>query len=621
MSNLRTCHPCIIRDQVKLILISPAWNLLAGLLIFSGPGLAVAAQSSNHSAISASAAAPPMESLAQRNARMAWWREARLGMFIHWGLYSIPAGEWQGRPLPGNGEWIMNEARIPVADYAALTKRFNPVKFDAETWVQVAKEAGMKYLVITAKHHDGFAMFNSAASTYNIVAATPFKRDPLKELAAACVRQGLKLGFYYSQSQDWHHRGGAGNFWDSSQAGDYDQYLETVAVPQVKELLSHYGPVAVLWYDTPRHMTMDRAEKFLPLHVMQPGLIFNNRLLTADPTGGTMLGDTETPEQFIPPNGYPGKDWETCMTMNDTWGFKKNDQNWKSADDLIRKLSDIASKEGNFLLNVGPTALGEIPTASVERLQALGVWLKTNGEAIYDTQAGPLTCRLAWGRTTQKHHADGGSTLYLHVWNWPANGTIVLPGLHDQSLSGRMLADATRIIVTDSPAGLMVHLPARPTDTPIAVAALEFQGPVTTRATITTVGADGRILLTAADAGLSGEGEDKPTITGTGEMAVLNARSHWTAQYSFTTPAEQLWTITAEVSPDAYNRLTVSASGPFGRSMTTAVQAWGRGLGSFATIDLGIIRLAAGVNALVLKSEMDDLRPLELRRVWLSPLK
>jgi alpha-L-fucosidase len=561
------------------------------------------------------------ETPAQRDARMAWWREARFGMFIHWGLYAVPAGEWRGQSVLGNGEWIMNKAQISVTDYAVLTNQFNPVKFNADSWVALAKAAGMKYLIITAKHHEGFALFQSSASSFNVMDATPFKRDPLKELAAACSRAGIKLGFYYSQSQDWHHPGGAGNSWDPSQQGDYDHYLDTVAVPQVKELLSNYGPIAVLWYDTPRRMTKERADKFLALHPLQPGLIFNNRLLTADPTGGTMMGDTETPEQFIPPTGYPGKDWETCMTMNDTWGFKKNDQNWKSTETLLHNLSDIASKGGNFLLNVGPTAAGEIPEASITRLQAIGVWLKENGEAIYGTQAGPFPRRLAWGRTTQKSHADGSVTLYLHIWDWPADGKIVLPGLHDIPASGRMLTDGKMVTASDSAAGLVVHLPPTAMNSPITVAALEFSGPVTTSETMTTVGADGRILLPASEAELAGDDDQKPTVVGTGEMAVLNVRSHWQAIYSFTTPAEQVWTISAEVSPAAYNRLTVSAPGPFGRSLTTALQAWGKGPGSFTTVELGIMRLPAGLNTLVLKSEMDDLRPLELRRLWLIPLK
>ena len=295
--------------------------------------------------------------------RMQWWREARFGMFIHWGVYSVPAGTWKGQQSKHIGEWLMLDYKIPVAEYAALTPRFNPVKFNAEEWVKMAKDAGMKYIVITSKHHDGFAMFHSRASAYNIYDATPFKRDPLKELAEACQKQGLKLGFYYSQCQDWHHPGGAaakGGHWDPAQDGSMDDYIDKVAVPQVKELLTNYGPVAVLWWDTPVNMTAQRVEKLLPLLKIQPQIVTNNRL-----DRGKLTGDFSTPEQKIPETGIAGKDWETCMTMNSTWGYKSFDQNWKSTEKLIRNLVDIASKGGNYLLNVGPTSEGTFPEPSI----------------------------------------------------------------------------------------------------------------------------------------------------------------------------------------------------------------------------------------------------------------
>ena len=207
----------------------------------------------------------PVDSAA-REARLAWFREAKYGLFIHWGLYAIPAGRWNGQTIPGIGEWIMNRAKVPVAEYSQLASRFNPAMFDADAWVRMAKDAGMKYIVITAKHHDGFALFGSAASAFNVVNATPFKRDVLQELAAACATQGIRLGFYYSQSQDWHEPNGAGNTWDfgADSTKDYDAYLRGKAEPQVRELLTNYGPVALIWFDTPRMMTGDRATRFTP---------------------------------------------------------------------------------------------------------------------------------------------------------------------------------------------------------------------------------------------------------------------------------------------------------------------------------------------------------------------
>ena len=287
---------------------------------------------------------------ARSDTRMAWWRDARYGMFIHWGLYAVPAGSYNGKDIDWYGEWIMNSGKIPVAEYAKFAGQFNPMKFNADEWVNFAKEAGMKYMIITAKHHDGFCMYNTKVDDFNIVDATPFKRDPVKELAAACAKQGIKFGVYYSQAQDWHHPGGGiwGKSWDKAQEGDYDAYLQKVSIPQVRELLAEVNP-AVLWFDTPIDMKPERTREFLDILKAHPALIYNNRL------GNGVHGDTETPEQEIPANGFPGRDWETCMTMNDTWGYKTKDHNYKSTTTLLRNLIDIASKGGNYLLNVGPS--------------------------------------------------------------------------------------------------------------------------------------------------------------------------------------------------------------------------------------------------------------------------
>jgi alpha-L-fucosidase len=231
----------------------------------------------------------------QRDARMKWWREARFGMFIHWGVYSVPAGTYNGKRIPGIGEWIMHNGKIPCAEYHEYAKQFNPVKYDPDEWVRIAKDAGMKYIVITSKHHDGFALFASKASRWNVVDATPYGKDLLKPLADACRRHGIRLGFYYSQAQDWNNPGGAaaGGHWDKAQDGDMTEYIRNVAVPQVREILTGYGDLAVLWWDTPVDMTKERADLLIPLLKLRPGIINNNRL------GGGYKGDTETPEQFI----------------------------------------------------------------------------------------------------------------------------------------------------------------------------------------------------------------------------------------------------------------------------------------------------------------------------------
>lgn len=400
--------------------------------------------------------------------KMKWWNEARFGMFIHWGVYSVPAGEWNGSTVRGLGEWIMNSAKIPVDEYAKLTEQFNPTKYNAEQWVKTAKEAGMKYIIITTKHHDGFAMFKSDASNFNIVDATPFKRDVIKELATACKKYNMKLGFYYSQSQDWHHAGGAADrgHWDKAQEGSMDEYIDKIAVPQMKELLTEYGPVSVIWFDTPAAMNKERAEKFLPILKLQPGIIYNNRL------GGDITGDLETPEQFIPATGYPGKNWESCMTMNDTWGFKIKDQNWKSPEMLIRNLIDIASKGGNYLLNVGPTSEGLIPDSSIVRLKKIGDWMKVNGEAIYGTKASPFPY-LKWGRCTRKNNK-----LYLSVFDWPQSGTLHVP-VNAAVKKAYLLAQPSKTLNTRLVDGrLEISVPAVAPDKIATVIVVETEGAI-----------------------------------------------------------------------------------------------------------------------------------------------
>ena len=456
------------------------------------------------------------ETKEQRDARMAWWREARFGMFIHWGLYAVPAGTWKGKWIYGIGEWIMNRGKIPVADYSALAGQFNPAQFDPDAWVALAKAAGMKYIIITAKHHDGFAMFKSDANSFNIVDATPFKRDVVKELAAACQKQGMKFGFYYSQDQDWTAPGGSameGGHWDKAQDGSFADYEKTKVVPQMKELLGNYQPYpAVIWFDTPTKMTPELASKVVEVLNQHPDLIWNNRL------GGGYPGDTETPEQKIPPSGFPGKDWETCMTINDTWGYKAGDTNWKSTATLLHNLIDIASKGGNYLLNVGPNAQGIIPQPEVDRLKAIGDWMKVNGEAIYGTHAGPFPKTPAWGRVTQK-----GNRFYLHVFVWPQDGKLILPIRNHVTKASLLASPDTALETTPGESGVEIKLPQAAPDPIASVIAVDFDGAVDPLPfPPATQNRDGSMTLTANDAELLAEGGAAPAIQLEGDSSKAN---------------------------------------------------------------------------------------------------
>jgi len=398
--------------------------------------------------------------------RLQWWTDAKFGMFIHWGVYSVPAGTYDGKKIDGIGEWIMFNGEIPSATYKEYAKSFNPVNYDPEKWVKMAKDAGMKYIVITSKHHDGFGLFDSKVTDWDVVDATPYGKDLLQPLYDACKKEGIKLGFYYSQAQDWNHPGGGAYKpkWDSAQNGSYDEYLDKIAVPQVDEILSKYGDVDILWWDTPVEMTKERAEKFLPILDKYPNLITNNRL------GGGFDGDSETPEQTIPATGFPGKNWEVCMTMNDTWGYKSYDENWKSGKDLILKLSEIVSKGGNFLLNVGPTSLGDIPQASIDRLKQVGDWMNINSEAIYGTKASPFPY-LPWGRATLKDQK-----LYLHVIQWPGDGILKLP-LMNKASKAYLLADAKGSLnLVQKNKHIEITLPSEAPDSILSIVVLEFEG-------------------------------------------------------------------------------------------------------------------------------------------------
>ncbi|MCB9273271.1 MAG: alpha-L-fucosidase [Lewinellaceae bacterium] len=418
--------------------------------------------------------------------RMAWWREARFGLFIHWGLYAIPAGTWKGET--DYGEWIRHSAHIPLETYDQFAGQFNPTHFDARDWVRMAKEAGMKYIVITSKHHDGFCLFDAVNSDFDIM-GTPFKRDVLKELADACHEAGIRLCFYHS-IMDWHHPDYLPRRpWETDRptnGADFDRYVAYMK-EQLKQLVTEYGDIGVLWFDGEweESWTHEYGKEIYDfVRGLDPGILINNRVdkgrggmqgMTIE--GSDYRGDFGTPEQEIPDTGIPGVDWESCMTMNRHWGYNAQDTVWKSTEELLRNLADITSKGGNFLLNVGPMANGEFPPESIERLHGMGQWMAANSEAIYGAEASPFGA-FDWGRVTLKRSAQGYK-LYLHLFEFPASGVVRLPGVASEPLKAYLLAaPETSLGVQRAAGALAVRLPAVQPDMINTVAVLEFNGPV-----------------------------------------------------------------------------------------------------------------------------------------------
>jgi alpha-L-fucosidase len=413
------------------------------------------------------------ESRKDKAVRMAWWKEARFGLFIHWGLYAIPAGTYNDEQIPRLGEWIMNNAPIPVDKYEELAPKFNPTAFDADAWVTLAKKAGMKYIIITSKHHDGFCLWDSKVTDWDVIDRTPFKRDILRELVDACERHGMRLGFYYS-IMDWHHPKAQGGFYPKyddreRMSPTFSEYAEKYMKPQIKELIKGYGDVAVLWFDG-QWIADWNGDKGRMLYNyvrnLKSSILVNNRVGRDRPDPyisreQELIGDFGTPEQYIPETGMPDLDWESCITMNDTWGYKSYDDNWKSSELLVRVLVDIVSKGGNLLLNVGPTAEGRIPAPSIERLEAIGRWMEVNGESIYGASASPFG-GAPWGRYTTK-----GTRIFAHVFGWPKDGKLVMHKPRTMVSKIYLLSDPkkTALSFTVRPSSIVVEVPQTAPDT------------------------------------------------------------------------------------------------------------------------------------------------------------
>lgn len=562
---------------------------------------------------------PPVTGIIDTS-RTSWWQKAKFGMFIHWGVYSVPAGIYNGVDISdpasghyGSGEWIMHNLRIPVASYKEFAKQFNPTAYNPEEWVQLAKDAGMKYIVFTAKHHDGFAMYDTKYSDWNVVKATPYGKDILRPLVEACRKYGLKIGIYYSQANDWINKGAAHDgFWDPAQAGSMDDYIDKTAIPQVRELLSNYGDVLEIWWDIPDEMTAGRAAKFSPVLALQPKTLTNNRL-NENWTGG----DFDTPEQSITASSN-GRPWESCMTMNDSWGYTKNDKNFKSSSTIIRNLIKVASLGGNYLLNVGPDATGKIPQPEISILKDLAGWMRLNSESIYDTYASPFKF-TPWGNATTKLTADGNTSIYLHIFNWPGGEKLHVPGVKNKLLSALVLANGKTVNGDNDDTGITLDIPVGPVDNISSVVKIVVKGKLQVDAYEQGPEANGSFVLLASAADLHNpNGGDDIHVENEGNPNLGYWTNPWAyASWKIIVKTPGIYKVQAEIATEAGASVIVASVN--GNSAEKTLTTTG-GYGSYKLITLGNLKIAnSGSVTFTLAPDPGNWQPVNVRKIILTP--
>jgi alpha-L-fucosidase len=569
--------------------------------------------------VAAPAAEPPDQAaeLARwsetRDRRMAWWQEARFGMFIHWGLYSGAGGVWDGKVYPQHyAEWIQHWAAVPCADYArAMKPLFRPDPGVTDTWADLAKEAGMRYAVMTSKHHDGFTLFNSRQeySISNPITGgtniSPEGRDVAKEFADSMRSRGLRAGFYYSLL-DWQHPDAyemaLPAYPKPTRTREHATYVSYVRA-HVDELLAGYGPLSTIWFDysdRQRQGAAWGAARLLEdLRVKQPEIVVNNRLFEGLENRN---GDYGTPEKYVPPTGLPGMDWEVNHTLNESYGFSSHDAKWKDTPTVVRLLCDIVSKGGNLLLNIGPDAQGRVPEPAQATLRGVGAWMRVHGEAIYGTTASPFQ-RLPWGRATQKP-----GTLYLMVFDWPADGRLLVPmkgEVRQASLLGSS-QDLTWRRSAGEGGRLDIRLPKAPVDPACSVIRLDLAGEVLPMPFATYPDAGGVVTLLPHDATLQGPSLRVEQVGAVGD--VTYNLGYWldtaaSAAFTVGIGAAQGGDYAVEIElacKDESAGATMTLATPSGELKFT-VPATG-GWQTYRNVPVGKTTLTPGVHSLVLRA-------------------
>ena len=553
---------------------------------------------------------------ADRDARMAWWREARFGMFVHFGLYSTVGGVWNGKRYEQHyAEWIQNWAAVPCADYARVTKPlFQPEPGFAEAWADLAKEAGMRYAVMTSKHHDGFTLFESKEpySRENAITGStnvsPEGRDVAKEFALAMRSRGLKSGFYYSLL-DWQHPDAyemaLPAYPKDGHARDHARYQAYVRA-HVRELLTGYGELATLWFDYSDEARQGEAwgasQLLRDLRELQSSILVNNRLFFGLEN---KHGDYGTPEKYVPPTGLPGMDWEVNHTLNESYGWSAHDANWKDVTTVVRLLCDIVSKGGNLLLNVGPDAKGRVPAPAQATLRGVGAWMKVHGEAIHGTTASPFQ-RLPWGRATQKP-----GILYLHVFDWPKDGRLVVP-VDCTVRAARLLGRDGALVAKASAqeAGrLVIELPKQPVDAAVSVVRLDVEGEIAAMAYLVFPASDGAITLLPHDAVLEGPSLRVEQVGVIGD--VRHNLGYWLDEKAFATwpigvgaGQQGAFRVAAEIAcadAAAGARCVFEVEGGSG-TLEFTVPATG-GWQNYRTVELGRVELPFGAHRATLRAK------------------